>query len=85
MGGERPEEVAHLVLLQQVARPVDGVPDLAVQAELPIGVMRMGYIVWNSWDWAELILRKPGSAAAGKSAFTDSRRVTVKNQIFCAD
>ena len=35
-------------------------PDLSAKAELPIGVLRMGYIVFNSWDWAEVILRKPG-------------------------
>ncbi len=60
-------------------------PDLAARAELPIGVFRMGYIVFNSWDWAEVILRKPGKQPAGKSAFTESRRLTAKNQLFCVD
>lgn len=60
-------------------------PDLAAKSELPIGMLRMGYLVFNSWDWAEVILRKPGLKAEGKSSFTESRRLTVKNQIFCAD
>jgi hypothetical protein len=60
-------------------------PYLSAKADLPIGVLRMGYIVFNSWDWAEVILRKPGPKTAGKSAFTESRRLTVKNQLCCAD
>ena len=60
-------------------------PDLSAKADLPIGVLRMGYIVFNSWDWAEVILRTPGPKATGKSSFSDSRRLTVKNQLFCAD
>lgn len=60
-------------------------PDLAAKADLPIGRLRMGYVVFNTWDWAEVILRKPGPTATGKSAFTDSRRLTVTNQLFCAD
>jgi hypothetical protein len=60
-------------------------PDLAANSDLPIGRLRMGYLVFNSWDWAEVVLRKPGPQAAGKSSFTESRRLAVKNQIFCAD
>ena len=68
----------------QVDTPVL-LPDLAAQADLPVGVFRMGYIVSNSWDWAEVILRRPGSTATGKSSFTESRRLMVKNQLFCAE
>ena len=68
----------------QVDSPVL-LPDLAAQTDLPVGVLRMGYIVCNSWDWAEVILRQPGSTATGKSAFTESRRLAVKNQLFCAE
>jgi hypothetical protein len=61
------------------------VPDLSARTDLPIGIFRMGYIVFNSWDWAEIILRQPNSTEDGKSAFTASRRITAKNQIFRAD
>jgi hypothetical protein len=60
-------------------------PDLSAKSDLPIGMLRMGYIVFNSWDWAEVILRKPDSKAMDKSAFTESRRLIAKNQILCAD
>jgi hypothetical protein len=76
--------IAHGRQRWQVDTPVL-IPDLSAKADLPIGVLRMGYIVFNSWDWAEVILRKPGAKAAGKSSFTENRRLTVKNQIFRAD
>lgn len=60
-------------------------PDLKVKAELPIGVMRMGYIVFNSWDWAEVILRKSGAQVLSKTAFSEPRRITAKNQLFALD
>lgn len=76
--------IAHGRERWQVDTPIL-LPDLAAKTDLPIGVMRMGYIVFNSWDWAEVILRTPMSRPTGKSAFGDSQRLTVKNQLFCAD
>lgn len=76
--------IAHARERWQVDTPIL-LPDLAAKADLPIGVMRMGYIVFNSWDWAEAILRTPMPRPTGKSAFSNSQRLTVKNQLFCAD
>ena len=48
--------IAHRRERWQVDTPML-VPEFNAKAELSIGVLRMGYIVFNSWDWADIILR----------------------------
>jgi hypothetical protein len=60
-------------------------PDFSAKSPLAIGRLRSGYIVFNSWDWAEVIHRPPRSPRGVKSWFTAGRRLTARNAIFCAE
>lgn len=76
--------IAHGRERWQIDTPVL-LPDLSATPELAVGMLRMGYIVFNSWDWAEVMLREPAPKAGEKSAFTPSRSLKATHRIFCAD
>ncbi|MBI4027116.1 MAG: hypothetical protein HY360_19175 [Verrucomicrobia bacterium] len=64
------------------------IPDFSLKSHLPVGLFRQAYIVYNSWDWAEIAMRRPVEKTPGGPAvmhYTSPRRLTVQNQLFCAD
>ncbi len=58
------------------------VPDFSARTERPVGMFRPGYIVFNAWTWAEVIMRSPNGKGGEPSHFSDSRRLEVTNRLF---
>lgn len=64
------------------------VPDMSLKPELTVALFRQAYLVYNSWDWAELMMRQPTLAAKNGHHvmhYSSPRRVAMKNQLFAAD
>ena len=63
------------------------VPDLKAPSDLLVGKMRVGYLVYNAWDWAEVVLRRltPEGGSDRRSYFTRSTRLKVRNRLYCVD
>jgi hypothetical protein len=62
-------------------------PDAMPPSARPIECLRPGYIVYNCWDWAEVIVRAPRSASpyAAASHFSESRRLDARNSLYCIE
>lgn len=77
--------VAHGREMWQVDTGLVLLPDFTAKSPLAIGLLRAGYVVFNRWDWAEVIHRPPRPPRGVKSWFSATRRLTVRNAIFCVD
>ena len=79
--------VAHDKERWQVDAGLVLIPDMGTSSVLLVGKMRIGYIVFNDWNWAEVVIRTPKGQAGGapESHYSPGRRLRVRNHIFCAD
>ncbi|HUV08255.1 MAG TPA: hypothetical protein VMX75_11030 [Spirochaetia bacterium] len=67
---------------------LSGPPDPDFSSPLPITCLNLGYIVFNSVDWAEIALRRPTGVGTGGGATQHFSKIVrlngVTNEIFCA-
>ncbi len=79
--------VAHGREMWQIDTGAVLLPDFSAAERPEVAIMRMGYIVWNHPDWAEVIVRnpKPAGKYAGKSHFSESRRIAAKNHLYTVE
>ncbi len=64
------------------------IPDFSIKSDLTVGLLRQAFVVYNSWDWAEVAMHLPVKLSQnGETAmhYASPKRVSVKNQLFCAD
>ena len=76
--------VSHGKDLWQIDTPLL-LPDFSAPAEPMLGMLRMGYTVWNSPTWAEVVIRHARTASAQRSHFSTSRRLTVANSLYACE
>ena len=63
-------------------------PDSSLKSQLTVAQFRQAYLVYNSWDWAELMMRQPTPIRDNGYAvmhYSSPRRVVMHNQLFAAD
>lgn len=55
--------------------------------DLPVSRMRVGYLVFNDWDWAELAVRRFGAEPepSGGSHFRPSERIACRHHLHQVD
>jgi hypothetical protein len=63
------------------------IPDFSLQPRLRVGLFRQGFLVYNSFDWAELATRVPCKTESGDvvMCYNSPRRLVVLNQLFAAE
>jgi hypothetical protein len=63
------------------------VPDSTIDAEHLIDRCRLAHTVWNAWDWAEFILKRPTAIDPGEPSgprvfhYADLRHLEVQNTL----
>ena len=62
-------------------------PDFSLQPRLPVGLFRQAFLVYNSWNWAQVAMRLPIKTAGSEVMihYTAPSRINVQNQLFAAD
>lgn len=62
------------------------VPDFSLKPRLRVGLFRQAFLVYNSWDWAEMAMRLPCKTAGGDTVmhYSSPHRLAVRNQLFAA-
>ena len=76
-----------MAALLEIARGVDELwpvllQDPSAASEPTVGMLRPGYIVFNRWDWAEVIVRAIQVGAPSVSHFGAGRRLQAENSIY---
>lgn len=62
-------------------------PDYSLKSELMVGLFRQAYLVYNSWNWAEVAMRRPTPMAKTGTTvmhYSSPQRLTMQNQLFAA-